>query len=130
MKREIKKSIVYLVFLGALSSVAYALLFNYVKIGISPLLGVFILMWCPAVSAFITQLIFQRNLRGFGWGLAKLHWYLLSYFLPAASGALAYGFVWITALGRINPGFHFNLFHFAIFGIAMHIAFAAGEEIG
>jgi len=130
MKREIKKSISYLVFLGVLSTGAYALLFNFIKIGIRPLLGIFILMWCPALSGFITQLIYERNLRGFGWGLANLYWYLLSYFLPAISGVLAYGFIWITGLGQINGNYQFNFFHFAIFGIILHLVFAAGEEIG
>lgn len=130
MKKEIKKSISYLIFLFILSTLAYTILFNYIKIGISPLLGIFILMWCPAFSAFITQFIYERNLRCFGWGLAKLYWYPLSYFLPVISGALAYGFIWITGLGRINADYQFNFFHFAIFGIILHIAFAAGEEIG
>jgi len=130
MKREIKKSISYLVFLCVLSTVAYALLFDFIKVSISPLLGVFILMWCPALSAFITQLIYEQNLRGFGWGLGKLYWYLMSYLLPAISGILAYGFIWITGLGRINDSYQFNFFHFAIFGMILHVAFAAGEEIG
>jgi membrane protease YdiL (CAAX protease family) len=130
MKREIKKSISYLVFLCVLSAVAYTLLFNHVKVGMSPLLGIFILMWCPAISGFIAQFIFERNLRGFGWGLANLYWYLLSYFLPAISGLLAYGFIWITELGLINANYEFNFFHFVILGIIFHIVFAAGEEIG
>ena len=130
MKREVKKSVSFIAVVCILSTVAYTLLFNHAKIGISPLLGIFILMWCPALSAFITQFIYERNLRGFGWGLANLYWYLLSYLLPAVSGVLAYGFIWITGLGQINRSFQFNFFHFAIFGIIFNIAFAAGEEIG
>jgi len=130
MKKETKKIISFLVFGSVLSVFAYALIFNYAKTRIDMFLGVFILMWCPAVSAFITQFIYERTLRGFGWGLGNLCWYLLSYFLPVFSGVLAYGFIWITGLGRLNPGYQFNFFHFVIFGIILHIIFAAGEEIG
>ena len=130
MKKEIKKSISFLVVVSILSAVVYALIFNYAKTRLSLFLGIFILMWCPAFSGFITQFIYERNLRGFGWGLASLYWYLLSYFLPAVSGVLAYGFIWITGLGQINASYQFNFFNFVIFGIIMHIAFAAGEEIG
>lgn len=130
MRKEARKIICFLAVGSVLSAVAYALIFNYAKTARGLFSGVFILMWCPALAGFITQFIYERNLRGFGWGLANLYWYLLSYFLPAVSGVLAYGFIWITGLGRINPGYQFNFFHFAVFGIIMHIAFAAGEEIG
>ncbi|MBU0547382.1 MAG: CPBP family intramembrane metalloprotease [Candidatus Omnitrophica bacterium] len=130
MKKETKKIISFLVIGSVLSAVAYAFIFNYAKTKMDLFLGIFILMWCPALAGFITQFIYERSLRGFGWGLGNLCWYLLSYFLPAVSGVLAYGFIWITGLGRINPSYEFNFFHFAIFGIIMHIAFAAGEEIG
>lgn len=68
-------------------------IFNFAKTNIKLFLGVFILMWCPAVAAFSTKIIYERSLRGLGWGLAKPYWYFLSYLLPALSGLLAYGFI-------------------------------------
>lgn len=130
IKKETKKIISFLTIGSILSVVAYLFIFIYVKTTIGLFLGIFILMWCPAVSAFITQLIYGRNLRGFGWGLGNLSWYLLSYFLPAVSGVLAYGFIWVTGLGRINLSYQFNFFRLAIVGTIIHIVFAAGEEIG
>lgn len=130
MKTETKKIIAYLIFLSLLSVIAYAVVINYKKISISPVLGIFILMWCPALSAFITQLIFTRSLRGFGWGIDKPRWLILSYLLPAVCGTLAYGFLWLTGLAGIDNNFKFNFFNFAIFGLIFNFIFAAGEEIG
>ena len=130
MKIETKKRLTFLIILNLLSTLTYVFIFNLAKTQIKLFLGIFILMWCPAVAAFSTKLIYEHNLRGLGWGLANLYWYLLSYLLPALSGLLAYSFIWITGLGRINPEYQFNLLNFAVFGIIMHIAFAAGEEIG
>lgn len=130
MKIDTKKRLTFLIFLNILSTLTYIFIFNFAKTNIKLFLGVFILMWCPAVAAFSTKIIYERSLRGLGWGLAKPYWYFLSYLLPSLSGLLAYGFIWITGLGQINPDYQFNFLNFAVFGMIMHIAFAAGEEIG
>src|ERR1044072_9106572 len=52
------------------------------------------LMWCPGVSALVTRLVFQRDLRGQGWGLGEPRWAALAYLLPLAHGGGAGGRLW------------------------------------
>ncbi|MGZ7136500.1 MAG: hypothetical protein ACXVHY_11530, partial [Methanobacterium sp.] len=62
---RVKKSIVTFVILTfALSSIFYYLIIFSSFGGLNTLL----LMWCPAIAAIITSLIFFRSIRGFGWG--------------------------------------------------------------
>ncbi|MGB2630567.1 MAG: CPBP family intramembrane glutamic endopeptidase [Candidatus Omnitrophota bacterium] len=130
LKPELKKVITYTILVYALSVIGYTLLLKSKTIGLNPFIAMFILMWCPALSAFITQLVYQKNLRGFGWGMGSPKWYLVAYFLPLLSGALAYAVIWLTGLGIIDPGYKFNLFHLVIIGTLFNFAYAAGEEIG
>ena len=59
----------FLVLTFALSAVFWGLIINAGSLGTHGGLYVLALMWCPGVSAPITRLIFQRNLRGEGWAL-------------------------------------------------------------
>ncbi len=130
MNTSIKKIITYIATLVLTSSIGYALVLNAKNWQINPFISMFILMWCPAISAFITQLIYQRNLRGFGWKLGKLQWLITAYTLPLLCGGIAYGFIWITGIGTINPDYKFSIFHLVMLGTLFNLAFAAGEEIG
>ena len=74
----------------------------YVKIstggeGIAP--WVLPLMLCPGVSAIITKLIFDRNLKGLGWKPGPAKWLGLAYLLPILYGAVVYGIVWLIGQG-------------------------------
>jgi len=61
------------------------------------------LMWSPGVAALITQLIFQRNIRGLGWSIKPSKYWLVGYSLPVGYGLLVYGLVWLTSLGAFAP---------------------------
>ena len=75
-----KKILVYLVLVFAFSSVFY-----YLMIASGAISGyTFPLMWCPGVAAILTQLLFQRNLRGMGWGVGKAKYWLVGYGFPGA----------------------------------------------
>src|SRR5437762_8878602 len=70
-------------------------------------LYVFALMWSPGVSALVTRLLFQHNLRGEGWswgGLAGTRWAVLAYLLPLGYATVAYGLVWLTGFGGVDLG--------------------------
>ena len=74
----------------------------YVKIiqggeGIAP--WVLPLMWCPALSAIITKLIFDHNLKDLGWKPGPAKWLGLAYLLPILYGAVVYGFTWLIGQG-------------------------------
>jgi membrane protease YdiL (CAAX protease family) len=78
----------------------------YVKIitggeGIGP--WVLPLMWCPAVCAILTKLIFDRNLKGLGWKLGPARWLGFAYLLPILYGAVIYGITWLVGQGGFAP---------------------------
>ena len=125
-----KKIITYIIIVIILSSIGYTLVLNIKNWGLNPFVAMFFLMWCPALSAIITRLIYQRNLSGFGWKLGKPRWLILAYLLPLVSGALVYVFIWFTGLGDINPDYKFNFFKLVIFGTLFNFAFTEGEELG
>jgi membrane protease YdiL (CAAX protease family) len=116
-------------------------------------LFVFPLMWCPGISAMLTQLIFSRSLRGMGWGWGKTRYQLVSFLLPLAYSAVAYGVVWASGLAPLSDARIFEklgqqlenagirgLGHFTVLaiylaimltvGTVLNCAAAMGEEIG
>jgi CAAX protease family protein len=60
------------------------------------------LMWAPGAAALATLLIYQRNLRGIGWGWCSWRFLALAYAWPLAGGMLVYGLVWTTGLGGFS----------------------------
>lgn len=57
------------------------------------------LMLCPGVSAILTKLIFDRNMKGLGWKPGPAKWLGLAYLLPILYGAVIYGITWLLGLG-------------------------------
>jgi membrane protease YdiL (CAAX protease family) len=94
-----------------------------------------ILMWMPALAGLLTAFIYQRNLRGMGWGLGKPKYYLIAYLLPLLYAGIAYGLVWLLGLGAVQPGAMgenwplMSVFYLTI-GIVLSALLAVGEEIG
>jgi membrane protease YdiL (CAAX protease family) len=109
-------------------------------------LYVIALMWCPGVAALVTRLLFQRNLRGFGWGWGGTRYQVWSYLLPALAGLAVYGLVWAAGLGGFSAAgltgrmagslggdpvsLPAALAIVATLGFVESALFAAGEEIG
>lgn len=94
-----RQVITYLVLVFALSWFFYE---PMIAAGKMSQVLVFGLMWCPGVAALITRLVFQRNLRGIGWGWGKTRYQALSYLLPLAVALPVYGLVWATGLGGLS----------------------------
>jgi uncharacterized protein len=89
------------------------------------------LMWCPGVSALLTRLAFQRNVRGQGWGWCGTRWAVLAYLLPVAYATVAYGAVWLTGLGSLDLArFRTGVVPFVVFGSLQSLLSATGEELG
>jgi membrane protease YdiL (CAAX protease family) len=103
------------------------------------------LMWSPGVAALITKLIYQKNLRGIGWGWGKTRWQALSYFAPPLLALVVYAIVWLTGIGGYSEEplmslmarevgqeipFAATLLLFATVGFLLGGFFALGEEIG
>ncbi|HEY7636994.1 MAG TPA: CPBP family intramembrane glutamic endopeptidase [Gemmatimonadales bacterium] len=89
------------------------------------------LMWCPGLSALVTRLIFQGNVRGEGWRLGRIRWAVLAYLLPIGYATAAYAMVWLAGLGRADPArFHGNVTAFVVLGSIHGVLTATGEELG
>ena len=68
----------FLVLTFGLSSLAWAPVISSGSRNAGGGLYVALLMWCPALAAIATRLVFQHDLRGFGWRRGKPRYLLLS----------------------------------------------------
>jgi len=121
-------------FLGltfGLSAVFWWLIISAGSLGAQGGRYVLALMWSPGVSALITRLIFQRNVRGQGWGLGAPRWAALAYLLPLGYATVAYGLVWLTGLGGVDLArFKTPIATFLVLGSLQSLLSATGEELG
>ncbi len=144
MKRDTYRIIVFLLFTFGLSSIFYVMIAQ-VKID-NPTGGLYVLllMWCPGVSALLTQLIFRQPINELGWKIRPLKWIGWGYLLPLLYALPVYGVAWLTGLGRLDKaGFGppigstgspvsaiIAILVLATFGIAGSLISGTGEEIG
>lgn len=92
-------------------------------------------MWCPALAAVLTCLIYRRSPRGFGFTLGRTRWLLLAVLLPALGGLVMYGSAWLMDIAPLNESNIPKLFTLSFiplfFGVLAFCCFAAlGEELG
>ena len=121
----------YLGLTFGLSAVFYWLIISAGSLGASGGMYVLALMWCPGVSALITRLVFQRNVRGEGWRPGAPRWLILAYLLPVAYATVAYGLVWLTGLGGVDLSrFKTPVVTFIVVGSLQSLLSATGEELG
>ncbi|HET7622627.1 MAG TPA: CPBP family intramembrane glutamic endopeptidase [Gemmatimonadaceae bacterium] len=121
----------FLVLTFALSAIFWWLIIDAGSLGAHGGLYVLALMWCPGVSALITRLIFQHDLRGEGWGLGSPRWLALAYLLPVAYATVAYGAVWLLGLGGVDLArFTTGTATFLVLGTIQSLVSATGEELG
>lgn len=107
------------------------------------------LMWCPGIAALVTQLVFNRSVKGLGWRWGKTRYQIIAYLLPIVYAAPVYIAVWILGWGDVNSeifsqaaqryglsdlpqplAFALLLIVSGILGIIPNSVFALGEEIG
>lgn len=128
LKKEIAT---FLILTIALSSIFNAILISAGTLGLGGGRYILMLMWCPGVSALVTRLIFQRNVRGEGWRWGRTRYEATGYLLPIAYATAAYGAVWLTGFGGVDLGrFHATALRFFGLGTIMSITSALGEELG
>jgi len=115
--------------------------------------GLFLVQFAPLVAAFITKLVFQRNLRGLGWGWGKTRYMATAYGLGFLLPLISFSLVWLLGFGgfydhawvaeaqngigdtfgiNINATWVVILVLIAVNGtVGMLVAFGAiGEELG
>ena len=129
-KNTYKRITTFLAITLSLSSVFYYLIISAGSLGAKGGIYVMGLMWCPGLSAMITQLIYQKNLKGLGWKWGKTKFQLMAYFLPILYALVAYSLIWLTGLGKFNGFIPSNLFNFIVLGTLMSSFTTLGEEIG
>lgn len=126
-----KELITFLVLTFALSSIFYVFFASTKTLSAGGGRYVTMLMWCPGVSALVTRLIFQHNVRGEGWRWGRTRYEMLAYALPIGYAAGAYGVVWLTGFGAVDLGrFHTNALRFIALGTLVSLSSALGEELG
>ncbi|HKW49578.1 MAG TPA: CPBP family intramembrane glutamic endopeptidase [Gemmatimonadaceae bacterium] len=116
-----------------LSAIWYTLIIQAHSLDTHGGLYVLALMWSPGTSALITRLVFQRNVRGEGWGWTRRTTgpAILAYLLPLGYGIVAYGFVWATGLAAVDLSrFHKSILSFVALGTVASLLSATGEELG
>lgn len=130
-----KRIITYLVIVFAISSIFYILVFRSGGLENGGDIYVLPLMWTPALAALVTTFIYQRNLRGLGWGFGKPIYYLIAYLLPIIYAGIAYSVDWIFGLGELNLDVLgenplASLLQVLTIGVLTALITAVGEEIG
>jgi membrane protease YdiL (CAAX protease family) len=131
----LRRVILFLVLTFGLSTICYVLINRNGGMEGDGGLYVMILMWVPGVVALAITFLFQRNLRGMGWGLGKPIYYAIAYILPLVACVLAYGATWLLGLGSINPAAPGdNIWQSLALGLTVGaipaLILATGEEIG
>jgi len=91
-------------------------------------------MWSPGIAAFLTQLIYKKSLRSFGWGWGKTKYQVWSYCIPFLYVGAVHAMVWIFGLGGfasepLTSGLGNTLKNIAVTTVFGSL-FALGEEIG
>lgn len=79
------------------------------------------LMLCPGVSAILTKLIFDRNLKGLGWKPGPVKWLGFAYLLPILYGAVVYGMTWLVGQGGFTTD--------AIAGVASELGMSDASSV-
>jgi membrane protease YdiL (CAAX protease family) len=134
-----KKVIVYLVLTFTLCIPFYYYIISTGDVDAGGGIYVIGLMWCPGVAALLTRLVFQRNLRGMGWGWGKTRYQVWGYLLPIIACLAVYGITWSTGLGGFSSetltseaGFGLPLAFAmqATSGVLLFAIFTLGEELG
>ena len=129
---------VYLALTFALSSVFWYIIAVRPPVAVETGLlrhAIFLLMWCPAVAAIATRLLFQRNLDGFGLGIGELRWWLLAALIPIAYGLVMFGTGWITGIAPFLPDkatamLALPALETILVALCSNLISATGEELG
>jgi len=87
-------------------------------------------MWSPGIAAFITALVFRKEVGSFGWRWGKTRYQIWSILIPFLYCLIGYGLVWLFGLGGLmSDQIPRRLTHLAI-GFSIGCVAALGEEIG
>ncbi|HOT04324.1 MAG TPA: type II CAAX endopeptidase family protein [Methanolinea sp.] len=92
-------------------------------------------MWGPALAAIVTRLAFQRDLKGFGFGLGKPAFLAAGILIPVAAGLIMFGLAWVSGIAPFNTEgaarvLAISSFPAILYSLVFNCVAAAGEEFG
>jgi uncharacterized protein len=142
--KEKKSVITFLIITFALSSICYVI---WIKGGEAAAGMSAILMWCPAIAAFIVRSKYYKKEKLLGWNKCKFLFILVAIAAPIIYLGLSYGIYWLVnkgsftgdlnTLAAISSAYTDNLEHRSmvtvitlIVAVFTSIITSAGEEIG
>ena len=102
MRRETMRLALFFVLLVSISAAAQLQVIR--AGGLSAVGGAWIalIMWTPGLAALVTKLVFDRGLRGLGWGWGSSRLQLRAYLLPPAVAMVVYGGVWASGVVAVD----------------------------
>jgi membrane protease YdiL (CAAX protease family) len=103
-KPSYRPLIVFLGLVVVFASFSYVLIFTAGNDG-DRTGGFALLQFSPAISALVTKLAYQRNVRGLGWGWGKTRYQIASVLLPLVLGLVGFSLVWLTVGGFYDSSF-------------------------
>ncbi len=133
--REIWKRIIIFVFITfGMRSIFMYLVISAGNLRAGGGLVAFGSMWSPGIAAILTQLVYRKSLREFGWKWGKTKYQLWSYAVPVFYALSVHAFVWLTGLAGFvqNPASKviMTVLKGLVVGTVFRCIFALGEEIG
>jgi membrane protease YdiL (CAAX protease family) len=87
----------FLALVTVFAGLSYLLAFSGDKSNIPG--GLLLVQFSPAAAAIITKLVYDRNMRGLGWGWGKTKYQLVSYVLPFILTSIGFGLIWLLGFG-------------------------------
>ncbi len=103
-KQSYRPLVVFLGLVVVFASFSYVLIFTAGNDG-DRTGGFALLQFSPAISALVTKLVYQRNVRGLGWGWGKTRYQVAGVLIPLALGLVGFGLVWVTVGGFYDSSF-------------------------
>lgn len=96
-RQTLKQVITFIAILSISTSVIFISMFSH-DAGHMDIAWSALMMWMPAISAFITSLIYKDRIRNYGWRLNKTKYLGYAYLFPIIVGCIAYGLAWILGV--------------------------------
>jgi membrane protease YdiL (CAAX protease family) len=95
MRPVTKQILTFVALTAAFSAVPDALMVHAGTLGTGGGLAVAAVMWCPALAAFATCLIFRIDVASLGWNWRPRRWEWAGYLIPVLYALPAYGLAWL-----------------------------------
>lgn len=89
-----------------------------------------VLMFCPAIAAFIVHMLFNRKENIIGWNKCRLRYIIAAIFIPFIYLGVSYGIYLLIDNNAFTGQVHTSNIGMLLLSIPSSLLLAAGEEIG